>query len=231
MGLLFWRQKSIWQDFLPGKFWREAELNRDHFREAAESAAFLSPFWLHSSLQFYLVRLQSADRCNLLCVSVRTITIVSLPSALVYLVMAIVVLVLLGLKRPPKIAPKFSLGGTLMRIVIGWSDAEGKRLKAAIGDELASELLRGCLVHWECSWVRIQKRVISSDPFHKAVESKVFSKIAASIPKQAKQSDVVKCFEALCSNRKIKDICSLVQGIMHEDAKLVDKHACLLGYG
>ena len=98
---------------------------------------------------------------------------------------------------------------------------------AAIGDELASELLRGCLVHWGRSWVRIRKRVVSSDPFHKAVESKVFSKIAASIPKQAKQSaDVVKCFEALCSNRKIKDICGLVQGITQEDAKLVDKHAC-----
>ena len=65
--------------------------------------------------------------------------------------------------------------------------------------------------------------MISSDPFHKAVESKVFSKIAASIPKQEKQSDVMKCFEALCSNRKIK---GLVQGITHEDAKLVDKHAC-----
>ena len=136
-----------------------------------------------------------------------------------------------GIEKASKDCPKFSLGGTLMRIVIDWSDAEGKRLKAAIGDELASELLRGCLVHWECSWVRIRKRVISSDPFHKAVESKVFSKIAASIPKQGKQSDVVKCFEALCSNRKIKDICSLVQGITHEDVKLVDKHACLLGYG
>ena len=107
-----------------------------------------------------------------------------------------------------------------MGIVIDWSDAEGKGLKAAIGDELASELLRGCLVHWGCSWVRIRKRSISSDPFHKAVESK-----------QTKQSDVVKCFEALCSNRKIKDICGLVQGITHEDAKLVDKHACLLEYG
>ena len=65
--------------------------------------------------------------------------------------------------------------------------------------------------------------MVSSDPFHKAVESKVFSKIAASTPKQAKQSDVVKCFEALCSNR---DICGLVQGITQEDVKLVDKHAC-----
>ena len=45
-------------------------------------------------------RLQAADRCNLLCAPVRTITIVRLPSALAYLVMAIVVLVLLGLKRP-----------------------------------------------------------------------------------------------------------------------------------
>ena len=93
-----------------------------------------------------------------------------------------------------------------MGIVIDWSDAEGKGLKPAIGDELGSELLRGCLVHWGCSWVRIRKRMISSDPFHKAVESKVFSKIAASIPKQAKQSDVMKCFGALCSNRKMKDI-------------------------
>ena len=73
--------------------------------------------------------------------------------------------------------------------------------------------------------------MISSDPFHKAVESKVINKIAASIPKQEKQSNVMKCFEALFSNRKIKDICGLVQGITHEDAKLVDKHACLLGYG
>ena len=44
--------------------------------------------------------LQAADRCNLLCAPVRTITIVRLPSDLVYLVMAFVVMVLLGLKRP-----------------------------------------------------------------------------------------------------------------------------------
>ena len=44
--------------------------------------------------------LQAADRCNLLCAPVRTITIVRLPSALAYLVMAFVVMVLLGLKRP-----------------------------------------------------------------------------------------------------------------------------------
>ena len=40
------------------------------------------------------------DHCNLLCAPVRTISIVRLPSALAYLVMAIVILVLLGLKRP-----------------------------------------------------------------------------------------------------------------------------------
>ena len=45
-------------------------------------------------------RLQAADRCNLLCAPVKTITIVRLPSALVYFVMAIEVLVLLGCKRP-----------------------------------------------------------------------------------------------------------------------------------
>ena len=118
------------------------------------------------------------------------------------------------------------MGGTLLGIVVDWSDAEVKGLKAAIGDELASELLRGCLVHWGRSLVRIRKRAVSSDPLHKAVESKVFSKIAASIPKQAKQSDVVKCFEALCSNRKIKDVCNLVQGITKEDVKLVDEHTC-----
>ena len=129
-------------------------------------------------------------------------------------------------EKASKDCPKFSLGGTLLGIVVDWSDAEVKGLKAAIGDELASELLRGCLVHWGRSWVRIRKRVVSSDPLHKAVESKVFSKIAASIPKQAKQSDVVKCFEALCSNRKIKDVCNLVQGITKEDVKLVDEYAC-----
>ena len=42
--------------------------------------------------------LQATDRCNLPCAPVRTIATVSLPSALAYLVMAIVVLVLLGLK-------------------------------------------------------------------------------------------------------------------------------------
>ena len=41
-------------EFLLGKFWREAQINHDHFREAA-NAAFWSPFWLHSNLQFHLV--------------------------------------------------------------------------------------------------------------------------------------------------------------------------------
>ena len=43
-------------------------------------------------------RLQAADKCNLLCAPVRTITIVRLPSGLVYLATGFVLLVLLGLK-------------------------------------------------------------------------------------------------------------------------------------
>ena len=43
-------------------------------------------------------RLQAADKCNLLCAPVRTITIVRLPSGLAYLATGFVMLVLLGLK-------------------------------------------------------------------------------------------------------------------------------------
>ena len=52
--------------------------------------------------------------------------------------------------------PDFSVGSTLLGVVVDWSDAEIQGLAKAVGRELANELLRGCNVHWARSWQRVR---------------------------------------------------------------------------
>ena len=57
--------------------------------------------------------------------------------------------------------PEFSIGKTLLGVVVDWSDAE-IQLRDAVGNDLATKLLRGCKVHWARSWQRVRDRVAKS---------------------------------------------------------------------
>ena len=42
--------------------------------------------------------------------------------------------------------PSFSVGNTLLGVIVDWSDAQVKGLKEAIGESLAEKVLKGCQV-------------------------------------------------------------------------------------
>ena len=42
--------------------------------------------------------------------------------------------------------PEFGVGKTLMGVITDWSDAQLKGLQAAVGDEVASRVVKGCKV-------------------------------------------------------------------------------------
>ena len=44
--------------------------------------------------------------------------------------------------------PHYSVGETLLGLVVDWSDSQIKGLQLAIGKEKAEQLLKGCKVHW-----------------------------------------------------------------------------------
>ncbi len=58
-----------------------------------------------------------------------------------------------------KECPELKVGETLVGIVVYWSDAQANGLKLAVGEDLASRLLKGCQVHWVRSFQRIAARV------------------------------------------------------------------------
>ena len=91
----------------------------------------------------------------------------------------------------------FKVGESLLGIVIDWSDSEIHGLSEAVGEELAKSLLRGCRVHWNHSWQRIQDRVASSND--KKMEKMIFSKIASQIPTIPMGEYVCDCFKVLCN--------------------------------
>ncbi len=75
------------------------------------------------------------------------------------------------------------VGSTLTGTVTDWCDTKIAGLKSAVGDDIASKVLKGCQVHWNRSWHLVRDRVLSSN--NKPLERAIFSKIAASIPKLA----------------------------------------------
>ena len=114
----------------------------------------------------------------------------------------------------------FELGKSLLGIVIDWSDAEIKGVKKAVGESMASTLLKGCRVHWARSWQRVRDKVCRSPD-----EKKLFSKIAASIPNLKAGNDVQHAFEVLCKKISANTLVSVVEQLTAEDAAFIDSEA------
>ena len=111
---------------------------------------------------------------------------------------------------------------TLIGIVTDWSDAEINGLKLAVGEEMATKLLKGCGVHWQCSCQRVADRVASSA--HKQMERNVFLKIAYKIPALKDGINAIACFETLCGVRTVKQLLEKLPLICSNDeAELIDK--------
>ena len=118
--------------------------------------------------------------------------------------------------------PDFKLGETLVGVVVDWSDAEIRGLRTAVGKDLATNLLRGCKVHWARSWQRVRDRVAKSSD--KPREKTVFSKIASKITEVKGGEKVLKCFKALCGEIKIVSVLDVIPELDKVDAEFVDKH-------
>ena len=114
--------------------------------------------------------------------------------------------------------PNFNIGKSLLGIVTDWSDTEIAGLKHVVGEETATQLLKGCKVHWLRSCQRVAERIATSTD--KQQEYKVFMSIASKIQLVQSAVDVVACFETLCGVRtvaqlreRIPDICTLSEGL------------------
>ena len=60
--------------------------------------------------------------------------------------------------------PNFELGKSLVGVITDWSDAEVNGLKKFAGDKVATQLLKGCRVHWIRSWHRVRDKNIGNAP-------------------------------------------------------------------
>lgn len=117
--------------------------------------------------------------------------------------------------------PDFELGNSLGAIVLDWSDAKINGLKEAIGDKLATSLVKGFKVHWMRSCQKVANKVAS--PQNKEQEKSVFLRIARKIQTLNSAIESIACFEALCGVQtvtqlleKLPNICTL------QEAKQVD---------
>ena len=62
-------------------------------------------------------------------------------------------------------------------IIIDWSDAEAKGLIEAVGNDVANNVLKGCIVHWTRSYQRVAERVnLSLKGNNKKVVDETFCK-------------------------------------------------------
>ena len=114
----------------------------------------------------------------------------------------------------------FEVGKSLLGVVIDWSDAEIKGLGNAVGQNLASTLLKGCNVHWTRSWQRVRDRVASSAD--KQREKTLFSKIASAIPKLP-GSVLKQAFEVLSKSTSADVLVEKIQGFTKQDAAFIDQ--------
>ena len=92
----------------------------------------------------------------------------------------------------------------LNRLKVDWIQAETKGLKLALGEEVASQLLRGCQVHWIRSCQRICDHVISTTGKYK--EKAIFRALSSAITSLHNQSEIIACFQALCSALPITEV-------------------------
>ena len=116
----------------------------------------------------------------------------------------------------------FSPSEQIKGIVIDWSQAEMKGLKLALGEEVASQHLRDCQVHWIRSCQRICDRVISTTGKHK--EQAIFRTLSSAITSLHNQSKIVAFFQALCSALPITEVIQKVPSISisHDEVAWVD---------
>jgi len=88
--------------------------------------------------------------------------------------------------------PIFELCKLLVGVITDWSDAQVNGLKKFAGDKVATQLLKGCRVHWIRSWHHIRDKIIWNEP----KEKQIFTKISLAITKSAR-IDALSCFTVI----------------------------------
>ena len=111
----------------------------------------------------------------------------------------------------------FELGRSHVGVITDWSDAEVNGLKKFAGDKVATQLLKGCRVHWIRSWHRVRDKIIGNVK----KEKQIFTKIASAITKSA-GIDALNCFRVLCSQSSAKTLVNTIDLSLVE-AEYVDK--------
>ncbi len=107
--------------------------------------------------------------------------------------------------------PEFKCGGRLELILVDFDDSEANGLKQVIGEEKASQILRGCIVHWNRSLNRVAKLVTKTKE-----EKQVFLKLGKQIPETSRKEDVLKMFQVLSGNFRMDEARQFLADVPNE---------------
>ena len=119
-----------------------------------------------------------------------------------------------------KDCPNFTVGESLVGVVVDWSDAQCNGLRIAVAKELADKLLQGCEVHWNRSYQRVSEMVYKHHhPAKRQIERQAFHLISAAITKAKTQDQVYRLFRCLCGELKVW---ALVPGLGSHHVDIVD---------
>jgi len=95
--------------------------------------------------------------------------------------------------------PNFTVGESLVGVVVDWSDAQCNGLRLALG--------KVCKHHYPAKW---------------QIAKQAFHLIAAAISKAKSQDQVYRLFRCLCGELKVSDIRALVPGLQSHHVDVVD---------
>lgn len=101
--------------------------------------------------------------------------------------------------------PKFTVGKSLQGIVVDWSDQQMKGLEAVVGAETASQVAKGCRVHFTRSVKRVSERVNKNN----LLAHKAFTTIAYQIPNALTEADALCLFDVLAGESDISNALAL----------------------
>ena len=107
--------------------------------------------------------------------------------------------------------PSYDVHKSLQGIIIDWSDTECSGLVKALGSELATKLLQGCVVHWVRSYQCVAARVTAKCSTETKIKvHEAFEYTAQSIPNLTNENQVQQGFAALKGSVSISSIMDLV---------------------
>ena len=114
---------------------------------------------------------------------------------------------------------EFEFGKSLLGVVIDCSDTEMWGLWDAVGTGMARTLLKGCQVHWNCSWQQVRDRIVLSK--EKTFEKSILRKSLIILTHWNLESMYVIVLKSYVMNKK-QTLIGIIKGLQLNEAQFVD---------